>query len=216
MKLVSAAFIVTVHKHDLGPDLVLFPALEMLKASKPDNVFLEAAPCFRSNALLLGAYGNPAIFDRAETRFRSRGGGFLGLVTAFRYGLAGVSGRLCSWDMPREEHFLHNPYRMYIRRSKSSLFLNPWAEQFHTSRIYLSSQAQQLLSLSRLVLEGASGAKNTIGDERKQAAHGAPQTNRHPSSGCPEHAGHSRTNRASEKENPDENRIDAASGFRAQ
>jgi alcohol/geraniol dehydrogenase (NADP+) len=65
--------------------------------------------------------------------------------------------------MPREEHFLHNPYRMYIRRSKSSLFLNPWAEQFHTCRIYLSSQAQQLLSLSRLVLEGASGAKNTIG-----------------------------------------------------
>jgi hypothetical protein len=42
MKLVSAAFIVTVHQNDLRPDLVLFPALEMLKASKPDNVFLEA------------------------------------------------------------------------------------------------------------------------------------------------------------------------------
>jgi hypothetical protein len=52
MKLVSAAFVVTVHKHDLGPDLVLFPGLEMLTPSKPDNVFLEAAPCFRSNALL--------------------------------------------------------------------------------------------------------------------------------------------------------------------
>jgi hypothetical protein len=35
MKLVSAAFIVTVHQHDLGPDLVLFPALEMLTPSKP-------------------------------------------------------------------------------------------------------------------------------------------------------------------------------------
>jgi len=55
MKLVSAAFIVTVHKNDLGPDLVLFPALEMLNPGKPDNVFLEAAPCFRSNALLLFA-----------------------------------------------------------------------------------------------------------------------------------------------------------------
>jgi hypothetical protein len=33
MKLVSAAFIVTVHKHDFGPDLVLFPALEMLLGS---------------------------------------------------------------------------------------------------------------------------------------------------------------------------------------
>src|SRR5260221_4165053 len=44
MKLVSSAFVVTVHKHDLGPDLVLFPALEMLNPSKPDNVFLEAAP----------------------------------------------------------------------------------------------------------------------------------------------------------------------------
>ena len=62
MKLVSAAFIVTVHQNDLGSDLVLFPGLEMLKASKPDNVFLEAAPCFRSNALLLCANGNPTIF----------------------------------------------------------------------------------------------------------------------------------------------------------
>src|SRR5580704_10133411 len=61
MMLVSAAFIVTVHKNDLGPDLVLFPGLEMLTTSKPDHVFLEAAPCFRSNALLLRAYGNPAI-----------------------------------------------------------------------------------------------------------------------------------------------------------
>jgi hypothetical protein len=59
--LVSAAFIVTVHKNDLGPDLVLFPGPEMLNPSKPDNVFLEAAPCFSSNALLLCAYGNPTI-----------------------------------------------------------------------------------------------------------------------------------------------------------
>src|ERR1700722_15858005 len=62
MKLVSAAFIVTVHQNDLGPDLVLFPSLEMLKTSKADNVFLETAPCFRSNALFLCAYGNPTIF----------------------------------------------------------------------------------------------------------------------------------------------------------
>jgi hypothetical protein len=53
---------VTVYKNDLGPDLVLFPGLEMLKTSKPDHVFLEAAPCFGSNALLLCAYGNPTIF----------------------------------------------------------------------------------------------------------------------------------------------------------
>ena len=54
MKLVSAAFIVTVHENDLGPDLVLFPGLEMLNTSKPDNVFLEAAPCLsiRKTALL--------------------------------------------------------------------------------------------------------------------------------------------------------------------
>src|SRR5258708_35865822 len=61
MKLVSAAFIVTVHKNDLGPDLVLFPGLEMLNPSKPDNVFLEAAPGFSSNALFLCANGNPTI-----------------------------------------------------------------------------------------------------------------------------------------------------------
>ena len=34
----------------------------MLKTSKPDNVFLEAAPCFSANGLLLCAYGNPTIF----------------------------------------------------------------------------------------------------------------------------------------------------------
>jgi hypothetical protein len=62
MKLVSAAFIVTVYKNDLRPDLVLFPALEMLNPSKPDHVFLEAASCFSSNALLLCPYGNPTIF----------------------------------------------------------------------------------------------------------------------------------------------------------
>jgi hypothetical protein len=62
MKLVSAAFIVTVHQNDLRPDLILFPGLEVFRPSKPDNVFLEAAPCFTSNALLLCAYGNPTIF----------------------------------------------------------------------------------------------------------------------------------------------------------
>jgi hypothetical protein len=34
MDLIGAAFIVTVHQNDLGPDLVLFPALEMLNPSK--------------------------------------------------------------------------------------------------------------------------------------------------------------------------------------
>src|SRR6202522_1806585 len=72
MKLVSAAFVVTVHQNDLGPDLVLFPGLEMLKTSKPDNVFLEAAPRFRSNALLLCAYGNPTIFAHPVENAGSR------------------------------------------------------------------------------------------------------------------------------------------------
>jgi hypothetical protein len=43
MRLVSAAFIVTVYKNNLGPDFVLFPGLEMLNPIKPDHVFLEAA-----------------------------------------------------------------------------------------------------------------------------------------------------------------------------
>jgi hypothetical protein len=47
---------------DLWPDLVLFPGSQMLNPSKADNVLLEAAPCFSSNALLLCAYGNPTIF----------------------------------------------------------------------------------------------------------------------------------------------------------
>jgi hypothetical protein len=34
MKLISAAFIVTVHQNDLGPDLVLFPGLEMFRPGK--------------------------------------------------------------------------------------------------------------------------------------------------------------------------------------
>src|SRR5260221_726907 len=34
----------------------------LVLSSKPNNVFLEAAPCFSSNALLLCAYGNPTIF----------------------------------------------------------------------------------------------------------------------------------------------------------
>jgi hypothetical protein len=33
MKLVSAAFIVTVHKNDMGPNLVLFPGLLLSKRS---------------------------------------------------------------------------------------------------------------------------------------------------------------------------------------
>src|ERR1700730_15898399 len=72
MKLVSAAFIVTVHQNDLGPDLVLFPPLEMLNTSKPDKVFLEDGPCFGSNALLLCAYVNPTIFAQPVENGGSR------------------------------------------------------------------------------------------------------------------------------------------------
>jgi hypothetical protein len=55
------AFIVTVHKNDLGPDLVLFPGLEMLNPSKPDNVFLEAAPCLRIRKTALMALRQPRL-----------------------------------------------------------------------------------------------------------------------------------------------------------
>jgi len=34
----------------------------MLNPSKADNVFLEAAPCFSANALLLCTHRNPTIF----------------------------------------------------------------------------------------------------------------------------------------------------------
>jgi hypothetical protein len=72
MKLVSAAFIVTVHQNDLGPDLVLFPGLQMLNPSKPDNVSLEAAPRFSANALLLRAYGTQP-FSRIPVRMEEVG-----------------------------------------------------------------------------------------------------------------------------------------------
>jgi hypothetical protein len=44
----------------------------MLNTSKPDNVFLEAAPRFSSNALLLCAYGNPTIFAHPAENGGSR------------------------------------------------------------------------------------------------------------------------------------------------
>src|ERR1700736_721624 len=72
MKLVSAAFIVTVHKNDLRPDLVLFPGLEMLNPSKPDNVFLEAAPCLSSNALSCARTGTQP-FSRIPLRMEEVG-----------------------------------------------------------------------------------------------------------------------------------------------
>src|SRR3984893_12278660 len=40
--------------------------------SKPDHVFLEAAPCFSSNALLLCAYGSPTIFAHPAENGGSR------------------------------------------------------------------------------------------------------------------------------------------------
>ncbi len=68
MKLVSAAFIVTVHKNDLGPDLVLFPGLKVFGPGKPDDVFLEAAPRFSSNALLLVRVQGTQPFSRIPVR----------------------------------------------------------------------------------------------------------------------------------------------------
>jgi hypothetical protein len=44
----------------------------MLTPSKPDKVFLEAAPGFSSNALLLCAYGNPTIFAHPVENGASR------------------------------------------------------------------------------------------------------------------------------------------------
>jgi hypothetical protein len=52
--------------------LVLFPALEMLKTSKPDNVFLEAPPGFRSNALLCARTGTQP-FSRIPLRIEEVG-----------------------------------------------------------------------------------------------------------------------------------------------
>jgi hypothetical protein len=72
MKLVSAAFIVTVHQNDLGPNLVLIPGLEMLKASKPDNVLLEAASCFRSNVCSSARTGTQP-FSRIPLRMEEVG-----------------------------------------------------------------------------------------------------------------------------------------------
>ena len=54
------------------PELGLFPGLEVFNPNKPDHVFLEAAPGFRSNALLLCAYGNPTIFTHPVKNGGSR------------------------------------------------------------------------------------------------------------------------------------------------
>jgi hypothetical protein len=54
VKLVSAALVVTVQKHDLRPDLVLFPSLGVFRSCETDEMFLESASCLGANALLFG------------------------------------------------------------------------------------------------------------------------------------------------------------------
>src|SRR5260370_12985697 len=65
MKLVSAALVVTVQKHDFRPDLVLFPSVQVFKPRETDEMFLETAPCFGANALLFGADGDPPVFPHS-------------------------------------------------------------------------------------------------------------------------------------------------------
>jgi hypothetical protein len=70
MKLVSAALVVTVQKHDFGPDLVLFPSVQVFNARKTDEMFLESASCFGANPLLFGPDWDPTIFPHS---FENRG-----------------------------------------------------------------------------------------------------------------------------------------------
>jgi hypothetical protein len=65
MKLVSAALVVTVQKHDFRPDLVFLPTVQVFNARETDEMFLESAPCFGANALLFGPDWNPTIFPHA-------------------------------------------------------------------------------------------------------------------------------------------------------
>jgi len=62
VKLVSAALVVTVQKHDFGPDLVFLPSVQVFNARKTDEMFLESASCFGANALLFGSDRDPTVF----------------------------------------------------------------------------------------------------------------------------------------------------------
>jgi hypothetical protein len=65
MKLVSAALVVTVQKHDFRPDLVLFPSVQVFNARETDEMFLESASCFGANALLFSADRDPTVFPHS-------------------------------------------------------------------------------------------------------------------------------------------------------
>ena len=70
MKLVSAALVVTVQKHDFRPDLVFLPSVQVFNARETDEMFLEAASFFGANPLLFGSDWDPTIFPHA---FENRG-----------------------------------------------------------------------------------------------------------------------------------------------
>src|SRR4029077_35174 len=70
MKLVSAALVVTVQKHDFRPDLVFLPSIQVFNTCKTDEMFLESASCFGANALLFGPDWDPTIFPHS---FENRG-----------------------------------------------------------------------------------------------------------------------------------------------
>jgi hypothetical protein len=70
VKLVSAAFVVTVQKHDFRPDLVFLPSVQVFNARETDKMFLESASCFGANALLFGPDWDPTIFPHS---FENRG-----------------------------------------------------------------------------------------------------------------------------------------------
>jgi hypothetical protein len=72
MKLVSAALVVTVQKHDFGPDLVFLPTLQVFNARETDEMFLESASCFGANALLFGPDRDPTVFPHALENRGSR------------------------------------------------------------------------------------------------------------------------------------------------
>jgi hypothetical protein len=62
MKLVSAALVVTVQKHNFRPDLVLFPSVQVFNARETNVMFLETAPCFGAYGLLFGSDRDPTVF----------------------------------------------------------------------------------------------------------------------------------------------------------
>ena len=70
VKLVSAALVVTVQKHDFRPDLVFLPSVQVFNARETDEMFLESTSCFGANALLFSPDWDPTIFRHS---FENRG-----------------------------------------------------------------------------------------------------------------------------------------------